>query len=127
MLKPYYVIVTGGRNYKDARRVGVVLNEVRLMTPSGHELVIVQGDAQGADELAKRWAAGMKLPYFCFPAKWAEHGLGAGHIRNKQMLEALPIQLVVAFPGGAGTNGMIELACLAGVRVLRDDDLVANE
>lgn len=127
MLKPYYVIVTGGRDYRDASRVAVVLNEVRFMIPEDHELVIVQGDARGADELAKKWAAGMKLPYFCFPAKWSLFGQGAGHIRNKQMLESLPIQLVVAFPGGAGTNGMIELARAAGVRVLRDNDLIADE
>lgn len=123
MLKPYYVIVTGGRNYKDAVRVGVVLNEIRFSIPDDHELVIVQGDAQGADALAKRWAAGMCLPYFCFPAKWSQHGLGAGHIRNKQMLEALPIQRVVAFPGGAGTNGMIELAREAGIPVTREQNI----
>lgn len=123
MLKPYYVIVTGGRDYRDASRVAVVLNEIRFSIPDDHELVIVQGDARGADELAKKWAAGMKLPYFCFPAKWGAHGLGAGHIRNKQMLEALPIQRVVAFPGGAGTNGMIELAREAGIPVTREEDL----
>jgi len=117
MLKPYYVIVTGGRRYGDQIRVNTELNEVRLSVPNDQTLVIVQGDARGADYLAKEWASTMGLPYFSFPAQWNKLGPGAGHIRNREMLEAIPIQRVIAFPGGVGTASMVQLAEKAGVPV----------
>ena len=45
-------------------------------------------------------------------------GRKAGPIRNQRMLDEGKPDLVVAFPGGKGTNGMIDLARNAGVRVI---------
>jgi hypothetical protein len=60
---------------------------------------------------------GARHPVSTFFAAWHEHGRGAGPIRNRQMLEEGRPDLVVAFPGGHGTAGMIKLALKAGVPV----------
>lgn len=49
----------------------------------------------------------------------ARLGRAAGPMRNKQMLEEGKPDLVVAFPGGAGTENMVKQAKAAGIRVLR--------
>ena len=52
-----------------------------------------------------------------YPANWKKHGRAAGPIRNKQMLEEAKPDLVIAFPGGAGTANMVKQAREAGVKV----------
>ena len=51
-------------------------------------------------------------------AEWHRLGRKAGPIRNQRMLDEGKPDLVVAFPGGTGTAGMVALACKAGVRVI---------
>jgi hypothetical protein len=43
------------------------------------------------------------------PADWHGHGMAAGPIRNGLMLELKP-DVVIAFPGGKGTENMIRQA-----------------
>jgi predicted Rossmann-fold nucleotide-binding protein len=53
-----------------------------------------------------------------FPAPWKSQGRAAGPRRNLTMFEASHPDLVVAFPGGAGTANMIEIAREAGTKVI---------
>jgi hypothetical protein len=95
------VLVCGGRDYADEDRVAEVLAEL----PAGS--VLIHGDARGADRLARdvgRLFGFRDIPY---PARWSEEGRAAGIKRNQRMLDAHPeIDLVIAFPGGAGTLDM---------------------
>lgn len=104
------VLVTGGRNYNNAAMVDLVL---RQYAPD----LVIHGGARGADSLAGEWAflngvaTEMHLP------DWRLHGLSAGYRRNERMAEALDgyrqsgcETVVVAFPGGKGTRGMIRIA-----------------
>jgi hypothetical protein len=79
---------------------------------------LMQGGASGVDRFAKEWA--MKHPeivrYTC-EADWAKRGRAAGPIRNRRMLDWLP-DMVIAFPGGAGTANMVKQATEAGVPVI---------
>jgi hypothetical protein len=81
-------------------------------------LVIINGKAKGADNLASDWAIVNWVPYEEYPANWSKYGRGAGPVRNKQMLDA-GIDLVLAFPVGEarGTRNMIDIAQKAGVEV----------
>ena len=49
------------------------------------------------------------------------HGRSAGMIRNKEMIDCHNPELVIAFPGGSGTEGMKKLALRRGIRVIEYD------
>ncbi len=105
------MLVCGGRDYFDAERIDLVLD---ILGPSH----VIHGDAKGADALAANWAERRGVSHECFKADWHLHGDSAGHKRNLLMLVAGKPQLVVAFPGGAGTGNMIGQAMQRGVPVL---------
>lgn len=106
------VLVCGGRNYANKEKVYSYLDN-RLTD----NMVIISGEALGADTLAKEWAKERNVTYEGFPAKWHLYGIGAGYKRNKQMLEEGKPDLVLAFPGGKGTANMVHLAIEAHVEV----------
>lgn len=105
------VLVCGGRDYLDK---AVVYDTLINIQPTE----ICQGGANGADFLAKQWAENWNIPCKEFRANWKKYGKAAGPIRNKQMLEEFDPDLVLAFPGGSGTQNMISLAKAAGKRVV---------
>jgi hypothetical protein len=106
------VLVCGGRDYTDRERVYRLLSFNRAKIA-----MIVQGAATGADTLACEWAIANKVPCLRVPAEWDRFGKKAGFIRNEKMLSLAKPDLVVAFPGGAGTAMMVRLAKNAGIRV----------
>lgn len=110
------VLVCGGRDYLDRERVYA---ELDAMLPKMGTLMC--GGAPGADTLAWDW--GWSRGFYCqrYMAEWKKHGRAAGPIRNARMLEEGKPDLVVAFPGGTGTEDMIRQAEAAGVTVRRVD------
>jgi hypothetical protein len=86
------------------------------------DLTIIHGAASGADSLASIWAKAFAHKVESYPADWAKYSKRAGYIRNTQMLNEGKPDLVVAFPGGKGTQMMINLAEAAGVPVVRIND-----
>jgi hypothetical protein len=91
------------------------LTELLLKHP---DMVVIQGEARGADKLAKKWAEFINVPVVSFPANWALYGNLAGTIRNLQMIQEGRPDLVVAFKGGAGTRNMIKQATLYEIEVI---------
>lgn len=83
-----------------------------------YTLEIISGMAKGADTLAVEYAKAYGLKLHEFPADWKRLGKAAGPIRNRQMLNEGKPDLVVAFPGGAGTAHMVSIAKVAGVEVI---------
>jgi hypothetical protein len=79
---------------------------------------IIHGCAPGADTWADRWATFAGRNCERYPADWRLHGRAAGPIRNAQMLAEGKPDLVVAFPGGKGTQNMVRQARAYGVRVI---------
>lgn len=108
-------LVCGGRGYTDAARVDKIMDEavVRLGITE-----IIQGGAPGADHLAKLWATKRGIPQTEFAADWDHLGKTAGPARNKQMLTEGKPDVVLAFPGGRGTDHMMRIAREAGVKVI---------
>lgn len=109
------VLVCGGRRYSDALTLGSWLGGI----DKDHGISeIIEGGARGADFLARMFGEHRGIPVRTFDADWKLHGRAAGPLRNKQMLVEGKPDMVVAFPGGAGTLNMIEQARAAGIRVL---------
>jgi hypothetical protein len=109
------LLVTGGRTYWDEEELYGTLDKVA----EDHTVsVLIHGDAAGADTLAALWARDRGIPTIAVPADWQRHGRRAGPIRNRLMLEQCSPDLVVAFPGGRGTNDMIKISRKAGIEVI---------
>lgn len=107
---PARVLVTGGRTYNDRQVVEAAL---RVYTTA----VLCHGGARGADSLAGEVARGLGIPVQVMHADWATYGKHAGPIRNREMLEKFRPDILIAFPGGAGTMHMRRIAEAAGVPI----------
>lgn len=88
------------------------LHEARNIT------VVIEGEARGADTIAREWAESRGITVEKYPADWKRYGKAAGPIRNKQMLEEGKPDFVVAFPGGTGTDNMKTHAKYAQLEVI---------
>jgi hypothetical protein len=111
------ILVCGGRDYINERRVYEVLGQYK-----GQATVIIHGKARGADFIAGTWALINNVTVEAYPADWKRFGKAAGPRRNKQMLDEGKPDLVIAFPGGDGTANMITQANKAGVFVVQYED-----
>lgn len=76
--------------------------------------VVIEGEAPGADTLARQWADSMGIPVEKYPAQWDKYGKAAGPIRNTQMLVEGKPDLVFAFSkdlaSSLGTANMVSQA-----------------
>ena len=85
-----------------------------------HFTEVFSGGAFGADHEGELWAASKNISVKVFQADWDILGRRAGMVRNDRMLQAANRNgncVVIAFPGGKGTNHMIDIACDEGVPV----------
>jgi hypothetical protein len=111
---PLRVLVCGGRDYGDREALFAALDAIHAETPIG---LVIQGEAPGADRLARAWAIHRRVRAMGFVADWAAHGKAAGPIRNRRRLAEGRPDLVIAALGGNGTDDMVRQARAAGVRV----------
>lgn len=121
------LLVCGSRDYVDRDQVTAVLGGIadNYLTdnPRG-SLIIVHGDAPGADRLADAACRQLQKEGFDVqaephPADWDRHGKGAGPIRNQEMADA-GADLCIAFsdqPVTKGTSDMVKRAKGAGIPV----------
>lgn len=113
------VIVCGGRDFcktdVESAFLYLTLDLIHAKTPIGH---VWHGNARGVDSCSGIWAWRRKVQCTPVPARWKDEGKSAGPKRNQRML-GQSIDLVIAFPGGRGTDDMIRRAEKAGVTVKR--------
>lgn len=118
MTKPRRVLVCGGRSYPDHQRVFMRLDEVHGSPTWGPIGSICQGGAPGVDHFAYNWAIQRGVSASTFEADWETHGRAAGPIRNRRMLDEFKPDLVIAFPGGPGTENMCKQARTRKITIL---------
>ena len=109
------VLVCGGRNFHLFDGYKIVNATLSKLHAEKRITCIVTGGATGADSLAEEWAVENRIHVARYPANWKLHGKSAGPRRNEIMLKTEQPELVVAFPGGAGTQDMLRRAKRAGV------------
>jgi hypothetical protein len=83
------ILVTGDRNWSDEAAVERHLKEFGATE-------VIEGEARGADTLARVVAERNGWKVYKFPANWDEFGKAAGVIRNSDMIAEKP-DLVLAF------------------------------
>ncbi len=108
------VVVTGGRDFDDRDLLFRTLDRIHDETPI---TLISNGGMTGADALSSRWAYERKVDTVCVGALWGKYGSKAGPIRNEWLLSG-PTDLLVAFPGGRGTQSTIGIARRRGIEVI---------
>lgn len=111
------VLICGDRNWFDHDLIHAWLEK---LVECGYDTVI-EGEARGADTIARDEAKGMNLTVLPFAADWKRYSRGAGPIRNRQMLNEKP-DLVVAFNDhietSVGTKNCITQASRLGITAI---------
>jgi len=82
----FRLIVAGSRSWTDVELMKKKLNEYYLANTTGKPaLIIISGDAKGADQLGEYLATTYKHGLEIFPAEWEIYRKAAGYRRNEQM------------------------------------------
>lgn len=100
------VLCCGDRNWTASKTLFDVLDA--LHGPTEAISLIVEGEARGADKMARNWAESRMVPFLAFPAHWKHTdrcvedckevcGPPAGPIRNRRQYDETQPDLVVAF------------------------------
>ena len=101
------LLVCGDRNWKD---YSAILNRIENLDPE----IIIEGEARGADSMARKVAEELDIAILKFPAQWDKYGKAAGPIRNQQMLIEGKPDYVLAFHDdikhSKGTKDMVNRA-----------------
>ena len=89
------IAFTGGLDFNDHRAIWDRLDKALAKHP---DMVLLHGGSpRGAERIAACWADTRKVPQIVFKPDWARHAKAAPFKRNDQMLEAMPIGVIV-FP-----------------------------
>lgn len=114
--KMFKILCCGDREWEDGRLITILL----MVFKHAHkgDIVIVQGEARGADILSKKAAKSLQLEHRDYPARWDLYGRGAGPIRNKYQFDQEQPDLTIAFHDNIveskGTLNMINYAVSQG-------------
>src|SRR5881392_2629584 len=109
------VLVCGPRDFTNEFYVFCVV--AGLKKRYGPDTVIIEGEANGVDKLARKAAEKLGLAVDPYPADWSK-GAYAGPKRNREMLEEGEPGLVVAIGVGSGTSDMVNQSRAAGLTVI---------
>jgi len=116
------LLVCGDRNWTNRELIREkILDLKKSLDEYSESLVIIEGEANGADLMARSVAEELGLQFVPFPADWNRFHKAAGPIRNSQMLiEGQPHQ-VFAFHNdlahSRGTKDMVTKAQKVGLPV----------
>ncbi len=110
------VAFTGGLNFNDHQSIWDRLDKVHAKHP---DMVLLHGGSpKGAERIAARWADHRKVPQIAFKPDWTKHAKAAPFKRNDQMLEILPVGVMV-FPGTGIQDNLADKARKMGIPVWR--------
>ena len=106
------IAFAGGVDCNDHHRIWAVLDKVQAKHP---DMVLLHGGCpRGAEKIAACWADTRKVPQVVFKPDWTRHQKAAPFKRNDQLLETLPIGVIV-FPGSGVTDNLADKAKVLGI------------
>lgn len=106
------VAFTGGLDCNDVDGVWAALDRVQAKHPG--MVLLHGGSAKGAERIAACWADNRKVKQVVFKPDWAKHQKAAPFKRNDQLLDVLPIGVVV-FPGSGISDNLADKAKKLGI------------
>ena len=110
------IAFTGGIDFNDHQAIWDRLDKVRAKHP---DMVLLHGGSpKGAERIAACWAHSRKVPQIVFKPDWARHAKAAPFKRNDQVLDVMPIGLIV-FPGSGISANLADKARKLGIPVWR--------
>jgi YspA, cpYpsA-related SLOG family len=113
------IAFTGGLDFNDHGAVWDRLDKVHAKHP---DMVLLHGGSpKGAERIAACWADNRKVPQVVFKPDWNRHARAAPFKRNDQMLDVLPIGVIV-FPGSGISANLADKARKLGIPVWRFGD-----
>jgi hypothetical protein len=113
------IAFTGGLDCNDHRLIWDRLDQVHAKHP---DMVLLHGGSpKGAERIAARWADHRKVPQIAFKPDWTKHAKAAPFKRNDQMLDVLPIGVIV-FPGTGIQENLADKARKLGIPVWKFDN-----
>jgi hypothetical protein len=113
------IAFTGGLDFNDLSAIWDRLDKVHAKHP---DMVLLHGGSpKGAERIAACWADSRKVPQIAFKPDWTRHAKAAPFKRNDQMLNVLPIGVIV-FPGSGISANLADKAKKLGIPVWRFGD-----
>ena len=106
------IAFTGGLDCNDHTAIWAALDRVHAKHA---DMVLLHGGApRGAERIAAAWADNRAVTQIVFKPDWTRHGKSAPFKRNDQLLDTLPIGLIV-FPGSGITENLADKARTMGI------------
>ena len=106
------IAFTGGLDCSDHQRIWDALDRVRAKRP---DMVLLHGGSpKGAERIAACWADNRKVTQIAFKPDWTRHARAAPFKRNDQLLDVMPIGVVV-FPGSGISDNLADKARKLGI------------
>lgn len=106
------IAFTGGLDFNDHHLIWAKLDQVHAKHP---DMVLLHGKSpKGAEKIAAKWADTRKVPQVGFAPDWTKHAKAAPFKRNDQMLDVLPIGVIV-FPGTGIQDNLADKARKLGI------------
>jgi len=110
------VAVSGGAEFNDHKLIWDKLDQVHAKHP---DMVLMHGKSpKGAEKIAARWADHRNVTQIGFAPDWTKYGRAAPFKRNDQMLDVLPIGVMI-FPGTGIQENLADKARMLGIPVWR--------
>lgn len=110
----------GSRYWNDKTKIEKAFDKLEKERGRKIELVI-EGEADGADRLARAVAESRGTPVCGFFANWHYFGRAAGPRRNASQIRFIAVDIVLAFhrdiTKSSGTRNMVEQARKKGIKV----------
>jgi hypothetical protein len=110
------IAITGGLDFNNHHLIWDKLDKVHAKHP---DMVLLHGGSpKGAERIAASWADHRKVPQIAFKPDWTKNAKAAPFKRNDQLLEVLPIGVMV-FPGTGIQDNFADKARKLGIPVWR--------
>jgi hypothetical protein len=103
-----FLCISGYRNFNDYKVFKDALD--KFIIEIGMPEVMYFGECAGVDKMALKYAKENELPYRIYYADWKTHGLKAGPLRNKDMIDISTHLLAFLSKDSKGTKNAISLA-----------------
>lgn len=109
------LLVCGDREWTDRKLIRRFLKTLK-------PIFVIEGEAKGADTIARQEAEAIGIQVMKFHADWNRYGKAAGMVRNAQMISKGNPNMVIAFHrslmDSKGTKDMVEKSIKAKILTL---------